>query len=279
MRIRLILLVLLIIPSFLHGQEEAKNEDGDKEKGEFYFFWGWNRGWYSKSDIRFWGDNYDFTIYDVVAKDRQTPFGLDPYFNPVKITCPQTNMRAGYYIKKNMQVSLGVDHMKYVMQQNQRVPIDGYINAGTPYDGTYSNTSIVLVDNFLSFEHTDGLNYINSEFRMENRLFHIPIKKAPINIYFQYGAGVGILFPKTNTKLLNNQRYDHFHVAGWGTDLVTALQLTVGKHFFIQSDFKGGFISMQDIRTTMHKSDRASQRFEFIQSNILIGWRFRLFKS
>ena len=250
-----------------------------KQKGEFYFFWGWNRAIYSHSDINFRGDNYNFTIYDVMAKDRPTPFNLDPYFNPLKITIPQTNMRIGYYLKNDLQLSLGVDHMKYVMQQNQLVKIDGNIAVNSIYDASYSDTSIVLTDHFLTFEHTDGLNYINFELRKELFLASVKIKDFPIGLFLHYGGGVGLLMPKTNTSLLNFERYDEFHVAGFGASITTALQICFGKHFFIQSDTKGGYINMPDIRTTKSKSDRASQHFLFLQGNVLIGWRFNLSRA
>jgi hypothetical protein len=33
---------------------------------------------------------------------------------------------------------IGVDHMKYVLTQNQTARISGTIAAGTPYDGVYT---------------------------------------------------------------------------------------------------------------------------------------------
>src|SRR3972149_3153003 len=57
-----------------------ENEDGIhlnieknlKRKGNFFFYWGYNRSAYTKSDIHFWGDGYDFTITNVKAKDEPT---------------------------------------------------------------------------------------------------------------------------------------------------------------------------------------------------------------
>ena len=87
------------------------------------------------------------------------------------------------------------------------------------------------------------------------------------------------MIPKTNTTLLNNQRYDEFHLAGYGLSLVGSLNFTFYKHFFIQSELKGGFIHMPDIRTTMHSSDKASQHFFFAQYNVVFGFRMNLLKE
>ena len=55
-----------------------------------------------------------------------------------------------------LTVSLGIDHMKYVMKNNQTVKINGEINTGGGFDGTYKNSEIVLTEEFLTFEHTDA---------------------------------------------------------------------------------------------------------------------------
>jgi hypothetical protein len=90
------------------------------------------------------------------------------------------------------------------------------------------------------------------------------------------GIGAGILVPRTNTTLMNKARYDEFHVAGYGAAIVVGLNMTFFKYFFIQSEWKGGYINMPDIRTTMDKIDRASQHFLFSQYNMVFGANFRI---
>ena len=56
------------------------------------------------------------------------------------MTIPQTNLRIGYFITDNYNISIGFDHMKYVMYNDRRVDYSGYYpNAGTynenPADG------------------------------------------------------------------------------------------------------------------------------------------------
>jgi len=142
----------------------AEGKDGPREKrrnkGKLYAFWGWNRAHYTNSDIHFTGDTYDFTLNSVVGEDRQTSFSFEEYFNPTNLTGPQTNVRVGYFFADHWDVAIGLDHMKYVMQQNQTVKIDGTIaDSGTDFDGVYHDDDIVLTEDSLTFEHTDGLNY------------------------------------------------------------------------------------------------------------------------
>jgi len=90
---------------------------------------------------------------------------------------------------------------------------------------------------------------------------------------------LGALLPKTNATLLNNERHDDFHLAGYGISAVVAVNITFYEVFFIQSELKGGYINMPDIRTTMSKADRASQSFFFSQLNIVFGVNIKLGKK
>jgi hypothetical protein len=247
-------------------------------KGKFYVFWGGNRDGYTKSDIHFTGDNYDFTIFDVEAVDKPKGWHAD-YINPGRMTIPQTNFRMGYYINDHYNISLGLDHMKYVMVQNQTVKIDG--NYPATYVGNQINNGQVdLTDeNFLTFEHTDGLNYINSEFcRVDDisHLFKLPnTDKFQINL--TEGFGAGILYPKTNAKLMNQERHDDFHVAGYGINIKAGLNFTFYKYFFIQTEMKAGYINMNSIQTTYREGiDKASQHFNFLETVIAFGGIFKI---
>jgi len=247
-------------------------KDNYYRKGNFSIYWGWNRAAFTTSDIQFKGENYNFTLENVVGKDRQSAFDSRLYFNPKTMTIPQYNLRLGYFVHDKYQLSIGTDHMKYVVQAYQNVKINGYISGtGTMYDGTYSDDVVKLEKDFLQFEHTDGLNYANIEFRR----FDVVLGRKNIAFAFNEGLGAGILLPRTNTTLMNNERYDEFHLSGYGINCVLAANLTFFKYFFVQMEWKGGFINMPDIRTTQSPADRASQRFLFSQYNMVFGANFR----
>lgn len=269
------LFLFLISLTFSVNAQTERVQENPYSKGNWFAYWGWNRSAYTKSDIHFSGTNYDFTLNNTIAKDRQSPFSAKLYFGPQTLTIPQYNFRIGYFFKDHYQVSLGADHMKYVMSNNQTVKVDGYIHKSlTPYDGTYDNTDLFLSKDFLQFEHTDGLNYEN----IEVRRFDVLWSRKNIAFALNEGLGVGVLIPRTNTTLLHNDRYDEFHLAGYGLAGVVSVNVTFFKYFFVQAEYKGGFIHMPDIRTTMYKEDRASQHFFFTQYNVVFGGTFRLWK-
>ncbi len=246
-------------------------------KGKFFVSWGGNRESYSKSDIHFKGNDYDFTLYDVKAQDKPKGWHID-YVNPARMTIPQTNFRLGYFISDHYSITLGVDHMKYVMRQNQAVDYSGtFPNAGT-YGEALPNNQVFLTEEFLTFEHTDGLNYVHTEvsrFDDISKLFNITdTDKIQINI--TEGLGAGVLYPKTNTQLLGRERHDDFHISGYGISAKAGLNITFLKYFYIQGELKAGYINMPDMRTTKSASDTASQHFTFFQRIIAVGGIFRI---
>lgn len=231
------------------------------DKGKFYFYWGWNRDHFSKSNMHFTGEEYDFTLSDVFAQDKPSKYNAMGYLNLTDVTIPQYNYRLGYQFTYKYSLSFGFDHMKYVMAQDQIVNINGNIsNSNTAYHGTYNNEPIVLSENFLMLEHTDGLNYLNLELRRHEKIYSL----GKISLEFQGGIGAGMMVPRTDATLMGRRRHDEFHVAGFGLDALVGAKLLLGNSLFIQSEFKVGYINMSNIRTTYSSHDKASQKFLFV---------------
>lgn len=267
------------------NKSKTKTRTRTRNKGKVYFYWGWNVSQYSDSDIHFSGDNYDFTVHNAKAKDKVAqPIGYDKYINPSNLTIPQTNARLGYYFHDNWNASIGLDHMKYVVTQYQTARVSGEINLtqqneGVPYfNGTYDNTNTTLLEEFVAFEHTDGLNYVNLEVaRVDNIGDYIGLNPDKIQLNITEGLSAGVLIPKTNARILGKERHDDFHLAGYGISLKGGINITFFKYFFIQAELKGGFINLPDIRTTSNSRDKAEQHFFFLQQNITLGGVFKIF--
>lgn len=281
MKISKLFLLLMVLATTLQAQEMDTKL---KNKGKFYAYWGWNRAKYSASDITFKGNDYNFTLKDVVAKDKQIPFSVNKYLNPGNISLPQTNAAIGYFFHENYSVVLGLDHMKYVTVQDQWLTIDGEIDPSygvTGADGAvtpFVNDGIKQTKDFLQFEHTDGLNYIHVSInRFDDISEHLGIHTENFRINLTEGVGAGFLMPKTNATLLGKERHDDFHISGYGIHTQFGLNFVFFKHFFVQTDLRGGYINMPNIRTTNDKADSASQDFTFLQGTLLIGGRFKIF--
>jgi len=114
------------------------------KQGQMFIFFGWNRSAYSNSDIHFKGNGYDFQLDNVKATDRPTKLSWD-YINPAWFTVVQYDFRAGYFIKDDLALVLGIDHMKYVMKQNQTVDFSGTIS-DPKYAAMILNGQVNLAD-------------------------------------------------------------------------------------------------------------------------------------
>ena len=247
-----------------------------KNFGNLFIHWGYNRAWYSTSDIHFKGNGYNFTLVDAVAKDRPTVFNWGQYFALQNLTIPQTNFKIGYFISDKWSLSFGVDHMKYVLEKSRYTTISGTINNNSVYDGTYKNDAIYLANNFIHYEHTDGLNYVN----LEGDYF-IPLVswKNKIILQTNFGGGAGFLLPKTRAVLFKQSYRDNYNIAGYGFNGKIGLDLKFWNFFFLHTDLKGGFINMPNVRITDDSNEGAKQHFWFTEFNWLFGLNYALSKK
>src|SRR5688572_6486938 len=114
MRTWALLLILLSVCANADAQKWSSKKKYSTRQNTMYFYWGYNRSIYTKSDINFQGPGYNFIAEDVMASDRPTrDFGT--YVNLTSFTVPQFNIRVGYYYVDHWDISIGYDHMKYVM--------------------------------------------------------------------------------------------------------------------------------------------------------------------
>jgi len=252
-----------------NSTKTAAEKDADQMR-RWSVYWGWNRSVYSNSDIHFTGVDHDFTLKGVGATDIQTDatwanvFAI--YLRPSEITIPQTNMRVAYQWDADTSIALNLDHMKYVVGQGQSVPISGQIL------GVAQSGNQVIGENWLNYEHTDGLNIVSLELE----------KQRPVDWFGDSRtarvfalAGVGILVPKTNVTMhmINQVRNDQFHVAGYSVGVGAGFEKDFLKNFFFRSAYKFGYVNMPDVLTSS-RGDKASQNFTYNELLIAAGLRF-----
>lgn len=264
-------ILFIILLSYIFINIDAQTEPAYK-KGKIFALWGWNRGYYTNSTINFKGEDYNFTIHQARAHDKQNEINYYNYLRIDRITIPQTNFKIGYFFKDNMAISVGVDHMKYVVDHNQTVKVTGHVRPGFE-DHVDSNDNVRLTDDFLQYEHTDGLNYLNAELEYYHNFYKYGILKLNGII----GAGAGLMLPKTNATLMGKERHDNFHLSGFGVNAKIGADVLLWDLFFLRCEGKEGYINMPSIRTTSSKNDKASQHFWFAEATFLFGfsWKFK----
>ena len=207
--------------------------------GTLYFAFGYNRGYYSKSDIRFEDQGqgkYDFTLYDVIGKDRP---GFDQILNS-NISIPQYVFRIGYFFnkKKDLGIEINYDHAKYIASDEQRVRIKGNV------DGNYLDTDTVIGKPFIAFEHTNGANFAILNLVKRKTLLHDKTNNHWLSVLGK--AGGGFVYPRTDATLFGVRRDDKFHVAGYIAGVDVALRYDFFHHFFIENEAKYTFVNYTD---------------------------------
>jgi hypothetical protein len=241
----LLFLAFCLNPGLLDAQLAQESPTGiePSKDNKFYFYWGYNRGFYSKTNLHFNGPNYDFTVYDLTGQDRPFDFGL-VYVNPATFTIPQYNVRLGYFINDRVSVSLGMDHMKYIVDQNQPTRISGVISeeASGPYAGSYLNQPIDLKADLLIFEHTNGFNLASLEVEYLQPLFSWWNNR--IAARWSLGAGGVWVVTKTDVRVFGDGLDNDFHVAGYTLAGKTGPRLEFWNKVFIAGELKTGYASL-----------------------------------
>ena len=268
----LILLLHCITPLIA---QEGKPNRLENKKGTFYFYYGYNRAIYSKTNLHFSGPNYDFTLYDLKGSDRPSKFNAT-YINPTTFSVPQYNYRLGYFFTKNFALSAGIDHMKYVMNKNQPSVISGVItNEASPtYAGTYLNHPIIVKEDLLTFEHTNGFNFVTLE------LEYIPkvasVCKGKIAMLWNTGIGGVWVVTKTDVRVMNDGLDNRFHLSGYALALKTGPRIEYNHRFFLAGEAKGGYATLPDVLIKNSSPERADHNLGFLEYYVVGGINFRL---
>ena len=223
-----------------------------KHGGSFYVAWGYNKDWFTQSDIHFEdhvSDDYDFTVHAVAAHDEPS---LGEVFksNP---SVPQYNIRFGYFFNDthDLGVELAFDHAKYIVTHGQRAHVTGSIR-GTPIDA-----DTVLNGHFLLFEHTNGANFLMVNLLKRRGLLTSGNGNEGLAMVAKIGAG--LVIPKTDVTLFGEQRDNVFHVAGYVAGIEAALRGHFLKNFFLEPAAKGVYANYSNVLTV--GSAHASHHF------------------
>lgn len=220
-------------------------------QGTLWGYWGYNRSAYTKSNLRFIGPGYDFTMQNVVAHDNPVKIGGGTYINPKTISVPQFNARIGYYFKDHWAISFGYDHMKYIMANENEILLSGEISPGVDntalnWNGIYNSEPITTDRNYFHYENSDGLNYLRFELTRSDMLFGLGGENQFI-ITSNLGVATGGLLSfndftfggdvinggKKNTRTIS--------MSGYGISAHVGLRFEFFRHVFLQSTLSGGF--------------------------------------
>ena len=262
---------LLLFTLLATAQSDLPKPPAPHLKHRVFAYWGYNRAQYSVSSIHFTGTNYDFILHDLVAKDKPEALNSDNYLNPKNVWVPQYNYRLGWFLNDKWSFSIGLDHMKYVMVHNQTVQINGYISKDrSPVYATTGETGEVTVTpDFLTYEHTDGLNLLALDGDHYDRMLTSTNGKQAL--YLVEGLFTGPVIPRSDVRLFGVGINNKFHLAGYGAGAQLGFFAVFWDRMFLRANVRAGYIDLPSVLTTGESSDRASQHFWFVEENAMLG--------
>ena len=254
------------------------------KKGKLYLIWGYNRDWFSKSDIHLKGiyenstkipegargREYDFTLKAAEAEDAP---GFDKILN-WNVTIPQFYYRVGYLFPGETinGIEIGFDHVKYVMTPDQTLRVQG-----TLYDSSTGGVNAVdremtVGTHFVQFEHTNGANYL-----MLSYVRGMPMLKSTSNRHSLLALlkpGAGIVIPRSYVSINDVSKDNRYHIAGYVAGMEIALRYTYAEKVFIETAGKGCYANYIDVLTT--EGNGAHHHFTSFEWLISIGFQFHL---
>lgn len=234
-------------------------------KGWFYGSFGWHRIYYTPSTIHFKNNKsqqYDFRIIRARAvddNDLNIGQGID---------APQWSLRFGFLFnnKKGWGIEWSYDHAKYIINQGQRIRLQGNIS-GQPY-----NTDTMIHPSFIEYEHTDGANYYMLNLVKRNNLF---TSKKNRHTDWLLKAGAGIVIPRTESRIMGAYYNEHYHISGWLAGAEGSLRQELLKNFFTELSVKAVYADYRDV--LLGGGGRASQNWWSFQYLFTVAYQFAVF--
>ncbi len=252
---RLLIVLLLIIPIITNAQKKSK-----ERKGEFYFSWGYNKEWYTRSDVKVNQPslNNNYTLKSVHSHDHP---GWDEGLFSIPISIPQYNYRLGYFFdkKKGLAFEINFDHTKHIVQDNQQVKITGTLN------GRQVDSSVNFSEgNGFYYYLNNGANFLL--FNIVKRWHWHENKNGKFTIDALGKAGIGPLIPHVQNSFFGQANDPGFQLGGWNMGVEGGVRATFFKNIFLEFSNKLDYARYSNLKTYQGSAKQAFGTYELVLS-------------
>ena len=221
-------LFLFLAIIIVHTSSAQKKE----RKGEFYFSWGYNKEYYTLSNVTINQPELknNFTFKNTMLVDNP---GWDDGLFTKALSIPQYNYRFGYFLDKNKDLAFEInfDHTKALFKDNQLIRMTGTYN-GAKIDSSFifTKSGLGAAENY--YYLNNGANFLL--FNIVKRKRFKKISNDFIAIDGLAKAGIGPLIPHVENKLFGKNNNKGFQFGGWNTGLEYALRSTFRKKLYLE---------------------------------------------
>lgn len=218
----LIVSFIAILPFSGHAQDQKTHR-----QGEFYFSWGYNTEWYTRSNLHISqpsiGNNYTFT--SIRGVDHR---GWDEGLFSEALSIPQYNYRLGYIFseKKELGFEINFDHTKFIFS-DQNARIKGTLN----YRSVDSSIAFNAANGFYYFLN-NGANFLLFNIVKRWHFYRAPSDKIKIDLLGK--AGIGPVIPHVQNSLFGHLNDQGFQFGGWNVGVEGALRATFFRTVYLE---------------------------------------------
>ena len=263
-----ILFIACFSPLLLQAQNaKAKNSTF---AGNFNFSIGLGSNFYSKSNLKFSGSGYDFSLDDVALWQNSPAFSM-PDFS--KLLSNQYNISVGYNIRRGVNLSLGIDRLKYGIKPRQTVFLNGYVSSEmdtvSNLSGQYTNELINLDSARIQFGSDVGMSYVSIELNLMQNLYRTKRRNFVVNAI--YGIGAGVLHTNS-TFNFGGFEESNSSLSGFGLNANAGLRFEFFKYFYLQPNLSAAFLDQIGVYTHQNAAkNKVSHFFGAFNTTISAG--------
>jgi hypothetical protein len=244
--IRISILFIACFSPLLLQAQNAKAQNSTFA-GNFNFSIGLGSNFYSKSNLKFSGSGYDFSLDDVALWQNSPAFSM-PDFS--KLLSNQYNISVGYNIRRGVNLSLGSDRLKYGIKPGQTVFLNGYVSSEmdtvSNLSGQYTNELINLDSARIQFGSDVGMSFVSIELNLMKNLYRTKRRNFVVNAI--YGIGAGVLHTNS-TFNFGGFEESKSSLSGFGLNANVGLRFEFFKYFYLQPTLSAAFLDQIGVYT------------------------------
>jgi len=240
------------------GSATAQTKKKER-KGEFYFSWGYNKEWYTRSNVSVvqpaLGNDYKFTN----IKGHDHPGWDEGIFNKA-ISIPQYNYRLGFIFnkQKGWGFEINFDHTKFIFA-DQNAHISGKLN------GRQVDTAVAFnPGNGFFYYLNNGANFLLFNITKGQHL--LATKNGNVKLDFFGKAGIGPVIPHVENEFFGVKNDPHFQLGGWNIGAEAALRGTFYKSVYLEFANKFDYARYSGLKIYQGTAHQAFGTYEMILS-------------
>lgn len=259
--VTLIITILLSIQYTIAQEATSINSRKFKivKNGSFYLSWGYNKEWYSRSNIHINqpSEGNSYTMHKVKAHDNP---GWDKDLFKKGLTIPQYNYRIGYFFNEQQDLAFEInfDHTKYIIADNQNILIKGKF-AHNPI-----NREVLFASPQSFYFLNNGANFLLFNLVKRFEIYRLPNNN--INVGLLCKGGIGPVIPHVENSLFGYKNEPKFQLGGWNVGAEMSLRATFFKYAYLEFSHKLDYARYSNLKVYNGTARHAFYTYELILS-------------